>query len=160
MKKILVTITVLGMLVALTAALPDISFAQDQGRGGCRLQAQTSQRACECDRQPGSGERRGEGRGQRLAEHRGERNEHKGECVGRDRAEHRGQGRIQGRGRRDEQKRECGAGDRGQRHAQRWEHRKNRQGHGCARGSAAEGHAARRGGHERTAKQCSGQCKG
>ena len=160
MKKILVTMTVLGVLVALTAVFPDISFAQDQGKGGRGIQAQTSQRTCDCDRQPGGGARRGEGRGRRLAERRGQRNEHKGECVGRDRAEHRGQGRIQGRGRRDEQQRECGSRGRGQGHAGRWINRENRQGRGCARGSAAEGHATRRGGHQRSAKKCSGGCKG
>ena len=159
MKKILVTMTALGMLVALTAALSDISFAQDQGKSGRVIQAQTRQRTCECDRQPGDGQRRGDGRGRRLAERRGQRNEHKGECVGRDHAEHRGQGRIQGRGQRKEQQRECGAGGDGQRHARRWQHRESRQGRGCARESAAEGHATRRSGHQRSAKQCSGECK-
>jgi hypothetical protein len=160
MKKILVTMTVLGMLVVLTAAFPDMSFAQDQGKGGRRFQAQTSQRVRDCEGQPGGGERRGEGRGRRLAERGGQRNEHEGECVGRDRAKHHGQGRIQGRGRRDKQERECGPGGRGQRHARRRVHRESRQGRDCARGSAAVGHATRRGGHQRSARQCPGECKG
>jgi len=45
MRKILVTMTVLAMLVAMTFALPELSFAQGRGRGGRGFRAQAGQRA-------------------------------------------------------------------------------------------------------------------
>jgi len=73
MKKVLVTTMVLGTLVAVAFALPEVSFAQGWGRGGRGFRAQAGQRLGYGNPRAGGSEFYAEPCGQRLGLGRGPR---------------------------------------------------------------------------------------